>query len=88
MAHVQSGTYEPGEVPSYSFCEPVTAGANSKWHIRKVGSRLFLSGGVDSPSLCGHVQISKGWDVNVKITERHLSHSCPKCVEEYRKLIP
>jgi hypothetical protein len=54
-----------------------------------VNTRLFLTGGVDTPSLCGHVKPERGgWDVNVKITEHHLSHACPKCVEAYRKLNP
>lgn len=85
----QSGTYAPGEVPEYSFCEKVTAGGTTPWHIRKVATRLFLTGGIDSPSLCGQVDPAKpfggGWDVNVKISERHLQHTCPKCVEIYRR---
>jgi hypothetical protein len=87
--HVQSGTYAPGEVPRYAFCEAVTASGHSSWHIRNVCTRLFLTGGVDTPSLCGHVNPTPGgWDVNVKITEHHLSHACPRCVEAYRKLNP
>jgi len=87
MGYVQSGTYAPGEVPRFAFCEATTAGGNSRWHIRRVTSKLHLSGGVDTPSLCGHVDPHKfgGWDVNVKITEHHLSHCCPKCLEVYRK---
>jgi len=76
----------PGEVPPYAFCEASTAGPCSPWHIRKVGTRLFLTGGVDTPSLCGHVrQPFGGWDLNVRITEGHLAHSCPKCVAIYRE---
>ena len=89
---VQPGTYAPGEVPEYAFCESVVAGVNARWHIRKVQDKLYLGGGINTPSLCGHVKPSGpeygalgGWDVNVKITERHLEHSCPECVEAYRK---
>jgi hypothetical protein len=53
---VQPGTYAPGDVPKYSFCEPVVAGANSRWHIRKVNDKLHLTGGIDTPSLCGYVK--------------------------------
>ena len=89
---VQPGTYAPVEVPEYAFCESVVAGVNARWHIRKVQDKLYLGGGINTPSLCGHVKPSGpeygalgGWDVNVKITERHLEHSCPECVEAYRK---
>lgn len=88
--YVQPGTYAPGEVPEYSYCESVTAGSRSKNHIRKVNNKLFLTGGVDTPSLCGHVQPFGpergpigGWDVNIKITEGNQTFACPKCVELY-----
>ena len=88
MTYIQPGTYAPREIPKYSFCEAVTAGAHTRWHIRKVMTRLFLTGGVDSNSLCGHVKPKPGgWDLNVKITEHHLSHACPECVEAYRKAV-
>lgn len=92
MTYVQPGTYAPGEVPEYSFCEGVMAGPKSKWHIRKVGGALHLGGGIDIESLCGQIRpfgpevgAIGGWDLNVKITEAHFSHSCPKCVESYKK---
>lgn len=94
VSYVQPGTYAPDEVPEYAFCESVLAGSKSRWHIRKVKDRLFLTGGLDTPSLCGHVKPFGpalgdigGVDVNVKITERHLGHSCPECVEKYREAI-
>jgi hypothetical protein len=88
--YVQPGTYAPGEVPEYAYCEPVTAGPRAKWHIRKVKDRLFLTGGIDTPSLCGVVRpfgpeygAIGGWDVNVKMTGLHQAHACPKCVKLY-----
>ena len=92
VGYVQPGTYAPGEVPAYAFCEPVFANANAFWHIRKVVGRLYLSGGVDSPSLCGTVKpfgpelgAVGGWDLNVKITEHHLGHCCPACAKAYQE---
>jgi hypothetical protein len=93
-ASVQPGTYAPGEVPEYAFCESAVAGVNARWHIRKVQEKLHLGGGINTPSLCGRVKPTGpergaigGWDVNVKITERHLEHSCQACVEAYRKAL-
>jgi len=90
--YVQPGTYAPDEVPEYAFCESVFAGANSRWHIRKVTDKLYLTGGVNTTSLCGHVKPFGpvrgevgGWDINVKITDRHLENSCPKCAEAYKE---
>ena len=84
--YVQPGTYAPGEVPEYAFCESVSAGSCGHWHIRKVQSALHLGGGIDTPSLCGHVKAHGGWDINVKITEHHLGHSCSECVKAYREV--
>lgn len=74
----------------YAFCEAVTAGSQSRWHIRpltKVG--LKLGGGVDTPSLCGHVKPPYGWDLYVKIDEEHhLPYACPECVKLYREAKP
>jgi hypothetical protein len=79
--------YEPGEVPKFAFCEATTASGRSPWHIRQVTAQgLKLTGGVDTPSLCGHVHIRYGWDLNVKIDAHHLRHACPRCVAEYEKL--
>jgi len=91
-SYVQRGTYAPGEVPEYSYCESATATGGSWWHIRKVKDQLFLTGGVDTPSLCGHVQpfgpekmAFGGWDLNVKITDGHQRHACAKCVQAYQE---
>lgn len=83
-------TYERGEKPPFAFCESVHATGTSPWHIRRVGETgLHFGGAIDTPSLCGRVNpppTSNGWDLEVRITEHHLSHACPKCVEEYRKM--
>jgi hypothetical protein len=73
----------PPKVPEFSFCEGIMASSRSKWHIRKTHSRLFLSGGIDSVSLCGRVR--EGWDLGVKIKEIHLLHACPDCVKKYKE---
>lgn len=78
---------DPGEKPPFTFCESVTASSASPWHIRKttdIGPKF--GGGIDTPSLCERVRAGHGWDLEVRITEHHLSHACPKCVEEYRKV--
>ena len=68
----------------YSFCESVTATSISPWCIRpltKEGKKL--SGGVDTPSLCGRVEKGRGWDMQtpVSVTE---SRACKKCLEILR----
>ena len=83
-------TAAAGPPPITEAEEPSTAASLAPWHIRKVTETgLHLGGAIDTPSLCGRVQPppkSNGWDLEVRITEHHLSHACPKCVEEYRKL--
>jgi hypothetical protein len=76
--------WKKGEVPPFTFCEGVKAVTLGPWHIRRVnpGIGLKFSGGIDTTSLCG--QIKRGWDLNVRIEEGHLEHTCPECVEKYR----
>ncbi|MBU3935803.1 hypothetical protein KJ909_03960 [Patescibacteria group bacterium] len=76
----------PEKPPAYAFCESVAAGSQSRWHIRpltKVGPKL--GGGIDMPSLCGHVKPPQGWDLTVPVEEHHLSHACPECVVKYQE---
>lgn len=70
---------------NFSFCESVHAGPSSPWHLRRltVNGRK-LGGGIDTRSLCSAVEV--GWDLAVEITEHHLSHACPRCVSEYRRI--
>jgi len=69
----------------YFFCEPVTASSRSRWHIRKVGPKgMMLGGGADTLSLCGR---TVAWDINVPITNRHLTGACDQCQIEYAKLM-
>lgn len=73
----------------YSFCETVTAGPLSKWHIRpltKVGKKL--GGGADTPALCGR---TVSWDLNPPVAQfvDDVEHGagfgiCPTCLEIYR----
>jgi hypothetical protein len=69
----------------YAFCETVTAGGRTPWHIRKLTDKGHrYGGGADTLALCGR---KVSWDVDVEITEHHLTHSCKGCVEQYRKEI-
>lgn len=68
---------------TYSFCETVTATGSSPWHIRlltDVGQKF--GGGADTPALCDR---EVAWDLEVEITDHHLSHCCKKCAEGYRE---
>ena len=76
--------------PTYSLCESVVAGPKSPWHIREVpaGLPLKFGGGIQTGSLCGHPKAGQGWDLQVEITEHHLTHNvCTKCVKLYREKI-
>ena len=66
----------------YAFCEPDTAGSLSKWHIRKLTDKgLKLSGGADTPSLCGR---EMSWDINVKVQVGPNGYvACHKCTSIY-----
>lgn len=66
-----------------SFCEPVTASGRSPWHLRWLDAAgPKFGGGVTTPSLCGHVRIGFGWDLQVAITEFHLeNNTCPLCLD-------
>jgi hypothetical protein len=81
--------------PKYAFCESVTVSGAAPWHIRELDDKgPKLGGGITTPSLCGRVRPTNdiangvrglgGWDLNVKITEHHLSHACVLCVQVYR----
>lgn len=66
----------------YSFCESVTAGSGSPWHIRRLtefGPKP--GGGADTDALCGRKVC---WDIEVKITDPLLEHCCQECAELYR----
>lgn len=70
---------------NYSFCEGVHATGYGRWHIRKLTEKgKFLSGGIDTDSLCGHVRKGWGWDLSVEIDERRLQHCCLECARKYR----
>ena len=72
----------------FAFCEAVSAGSLSRWHIRELHEHervLMTGGGVRTGSLCGHVKPRAGWDLAVPISEHHLTHACPDCVQIYRE---
>jgi hypothetical protein len=66
----------------YSFCEAVTAGSASRWHIRPLSNKgRKPSGGADTAALCGR-QVS--WDVNCNIHPAALAGACLVCAEIYK----
>jgi len=65
----------------FSFCENVMAGPMTPWHIRKLSKKgIKLGGGADTIALCGQVV---SWDLQVEITEHHLTHCCQRCRKEF-----
>lgn len=68
----------------YSFCESVTAGPSSPWHIRILTDKgQKLGGGADTKALCGREVC---WDLKAVIDAHHLDkNTCKKCLEEYVK---
>ena len=75
------------KMAQYAFCETATASGSTPWHIRKLTDNgIKLSGGADTPALCGRVV---AWDVGVGITGDRLmraSRTCHRCAEEYRRV--
>lgn len=66
---------------AFVFCESINASGISPWHIRKLTDKgLKLGGGADTDTLCGR---EMAWDLNVDITEHHLTHCCKKCAEVF-----
>jgi hypothetical protein len=66
----------------FSFCETVTAGGGSPWHIRPLTERgRMLSGGADTMALCGR---KVSWDVRAQINEANLRGACNLCALTYR----
>jgi hypothetical protein len=85
----QNPGLEPGENPPFTFCEPVWASGIGRWCIRKTTEKgPKFGGGIDTPSLCGHVPAGKGWDLEVRITEHHLNANvCSACAQKYKGLV-
>ena len=70
----------------YSFCESVTATSISPWCIRPLteqGKRL--SGGIDTPSLCGRVKERMGWDLQTPVNLGD-PRACRECKKVLSKL--
>lgn len=67
----------------FAFCETVTAGPTTFWHIRPLTARGHkFGGGADTPALCGR---KVSWDLKCEITPRSLQSSriCPHCARGY-----
>jgi len=78
----------------YAFCESIHAGSNSLWHIRKYEGALKLGGGIDTPSLCGHVKPEVGgWDIAhihshwLHDPKNPMGQTCPECLRQYKAAI-
>lgn len=71
---------------TYKFCESRWATSTSPWHIRALTDKgPKYGGGADTPSLC---DLKVAWDVDVDITNHHLTHACSPCVAAYVQTVP
>jgi hypothetical protein len=75
------------EAPEYSFCEIVTAGANTPWHLRQLTEAgRKLGGGADTPGLCGR-EVS--WDLSLPVRRFEIASGriapivCKECRRVY-----
>lgn len=74
-------------IPGVCFCESIHASGRSPWHLRRpTAAGLKLGGGIDTTSLCGRV--TRGWDLDVPVTEPHFEHTCRDCLAELEKEKP
>lgn len=68
-------------MPEYAYCERVTAGSNTSWHIRELTSRGHRYGGrADSLSLCG---ARVAWDVKCDVSSEPTDRDCKWCREAF-----
>lgn len=74
---------------SFSFCERDTSSGLGSWCIRQMSDAgRKAGGGIDTASLCGRVKAHGGWDLEVELTDHHLSlNACAECVRRYRELV-
>jgi hypothetical protein len=74
------------EMPdTISFCETITAGPDTPWHIRRLSKKgPKYGGGADTKALC---EREVSWDLRVPMTKFHLSNNtCRKCLKIYETL--
>jgi hypothetical protein len=73
-------------VVRYSYCEGAYATSYSRWHIRELTEQgKMLSGGVDTPSLCGMVRAGWGWDLETEVRQEDSNSICRKCSALYKR---
>lgn len=83
----------------YSLCESVTASSISPWCIRPLTETgKHLTGGVDTPSLCGRVREHYGWDLALDFlvyytrcrrlpnTGKGVGRLCGRCLAIYQAI--
>lgn len=72
-----------------SFCESIHATGASPWHVRMLVGEKKLGGGVDTPSLCGRVEVGQGWDLQVEPTWDRLIQNfvCQRCLKELHLMV-
>lgn len=68
----------------YAFCETVTAGGTTPWHIRPLTSKGYkYGGGADTPALCGR---EVAWDLGVEV-DASRERTCQRCRAKYLEAI-
>ena len=65
----------------YAYCQ---SNYVPKWHIRKHNNKLYLSGGIDTNSLCGFVK--QGWDLDYTISSIYDKYICKDCLNKYKEI--
>lgn len=66
--------------PQFSFCETITAGPETPWHIRELTSAgRKLGGGADTLSLCNK---KVSWDLRVSL-DPSIDRCCGVCKETF-----
>lgn len=74
----------------FSYCETVTAGPSTPWHIRLrgQGAPLLPGGGISGPAACGR-DLAGGWDIpgrGVSTTDLASLDAavCQRCADSFR----
>lgn len=88
---VPRGRRRRAQQREFAFCEAVTAGPLSPWHIREVGPEgRKPGGGVPNVALCGF-DVRRGWDIQTAVTAEYAARLatpqpgdrsaglCPRC---------
>jgi hypothetical protein len=71
----------------YSFCKGFFASSKSAPHIRKknVGIGFGLTGGIQTPSLCGKLRVNRGEDMLEAVDSVSVKRACRRCQDIYEE---